>query len=139
MRFDHLYSALDQAEILTYRKEDTFPMDESFTTSHIKTIQESQIAIIIFPRMYVAYSWCLDELTYIMKCMFKRGKIVMCVLYGAQNRLKALRNGGGGDGMAKFRCSLKELERLKIPLQNIRLATNNFSEENRITRGGYGE
>ncbi|PWA47199.1 toll/interleukin-1 receptor (TIR) domain-containing protein [Artemisia annua] len=201
---NHLYSALDQAEILTYMKEDTFPLDESFTPSHKKAIEESQIAVIIFSRNYAASSGCLEELEYIMTWRENIEITIMPVYYdfsyeeyeealerhfhvmgtnkvehwrrslreattlfgwklsdkheskyiklivdaiskrlfpdkgfiGAQTRLEGLRYGGGG--MATFTRSQEEVEHLKIPLQDIQLATNNFARENAIARGGFG-
>ncbi|KAI3799837.1 hypothetical protein L1987_35141 [Smallanthus sonchifolius] len=35
-------------------------------------------------------------------------------------------------------AQIQEPERLKIPLQDIKLATNNFSEDNFIGKGGFG-
>ncbi|GKE41443.1 Toll/interleukin-1 receptor domain-containing protein, partial [Tanacetum coccineum] len=55
---DHLYTALDQRHIRTYKDDITLPRGES-----------------------VDLSWCLDELVRIMKCRAENGLIVMPVFY----------------------------------------------------------
>ncbi|KAJ0442635.1 putative TIR domain, P-loop containing nucleoside triphosphate hydrolase [Helianthus annuus] len=78
---DHLYSALDQQGIYTYKDDETLARGESIGQSLVKAIQESRIAIIVFSKNYAGSSWCLDELAYIIECMDKRGQIVMPIFY----------------------------------------------------------
>ncbi|PWA62000.1 toll/interleukin-1 receptor (TIR) domain-containing protein [Artemisia annua] len=207
---DHLYSALDQAEILTYKTEENFPFDEATNPLYLKVLEESQIAVIVFSKHYADSSWCLEELVYIMKCMHVRGKTVMPIYYdvspsevrkqkeaygngefteinkveswrkalvdasnlfgweirhiadgyeskgiklivdtimkrlfpdkgliGVRTRLEDFKYAGGGK--ATLVSSHEQVERLKIPLQDMLLATNNFSEANVIARSGFGK
>ncbi|KAI3516523.1 hypothetical protein L1887_15441 [Cichorium endivia] len=78
---DHLYKALVQKGIYTYKDDETLPWGESIGPSLMTAIEESQIAVIIFSKNYADSSWCLDELEYIMKCKGTRGQIVMPVFY----------------------------------------------------------
>ncbi|CAH1431571.1 unnamed protein product [Lactuca virosa] len=77
----HLYSALEQEGIHTYKDDETLPRGESIHPSLMKAIEESQIAIIVFSKNYCDSLWCLDELAHIMKCRDTRGQIVMPIFY----------------------------------------------------------
>nr|KAJ0190436.1 hypothetical protein LSAT_V11C800409020 [Lactuca sativa] len=78
---DHLYSALEQQGIYTYKDDETLPRGESIGPSLVKAIEESQIAVIIFSENYADSSWCLDELLCIMNCKDKKGQVVMPIFY----------------------------------------------------------
>ncbi|CAH1431504.1 unnamed protein product [Lactuca virosa] len=78
---DHLYTALVQQGIYTYKDDETLPWGEPISPSLMTAIEESQIAIVVFSKNYADSSWCLDELAYIMKCKDTRGQIVMPVFY----------------------------------------------------------
>ncbi|KAK9058869.1 hypothetical protein SSX86_023713 [Deinandra increscens subsp. villosa] len=78
---DHLYKALKQQGIHTYKDDETLPRGESIGPSLLHAIQESRIAVVIFSEKYADSSWCLDELAYIMECRDTRGQIVMPVFY----------------------------------------------------------
>ncbi|GJW35323.1 Toll/interleukin-1 receptor domain-containing protein [Tanacetum coccineum] len=78
---DHLYTALEQRHIRTYKDDITLPRGESVGPALLKAIQESRHAVIIFSKNYADSSWCLDELVHIMKCRADNGLIVMPVFY----------------------------------------------------------
>ncbi|KAL7587812.1 hypothetical protein Lser_V15G37336 [Lactuca serriola] len=78
---DHLYTALVQQGIYTYKDDETLPQGESISPTLMKAIEESQIAIIVFSKNYADSSWCLDELAYIMKCKDTKGLTVMPIFY----------------------------------------------------------
>ncbi|GJS67057.1 Toll/interleukin-1 receptor domain-containing protein [Tanacetum coccineum] len=78
---DHLYAALEQRQIRTYKDDITLPRGESVGPTLLKAIQESRQAVIIFSKNYADSSWCLDELVHIMKCRAENGLIVMPVFY----------------------------------------------------------
>ncbi|KAM0004269.1 putative TIR domain-containing protein [Helianthus debilis subsp. tardiflorus] len=78
---DHLYMALEQQGIHTYKDDETLARGESIGPALLKAIQDSRIAVIVFSKNYVDSSWCLDELAHIMECMDTKGQIVMPVFY----------------------------------------------------------
>jgi len=78
---DHLYAALDQQGIHTYKDDVTLPRGESISPALLKAIEESQIVIVIFSKNYANSIWCLNELTHIMKCSDHRKKIVIPIFY----------------------------------------------------------
>ncbi|KAL4570116.1 hypothetical protein LXL04_025767 [Taraxacum kok-saghyz] len=77
---DHLYKALDQQGIYTYKDDVTLPRGESISLALSKAIEESQIALIIFSKNYANSKWCLIELTYIMKRM-EEGKLTVIPIF----------------------------------------------------------
>ncbi|KAK1427544.1 hypothetical protein QVD17_16231 [Tagetes erecta] len=79
---DHLYSALVDRKISTYKDDETLTRGESIRPALYNAIKESRIAVIVFSENYGDSSWCLEELTHIMKCKDERGLVVMPVFYG---------------------------------------------------------
>ncbi|XP_076896326.1 disease resistance protein RPV1-like [Bidens hawaiensis] len=77
---DHLHSALEEEEILTYMHRESNLSDQLHSET-MKTIEESRISIIVFSKNYARSSKCMDELAYIMKCMDVRKHRVVPVFY----------------------------------------------------------
>nr|XP_043613725.1 disease resistance protein RUN1-like [Erigeron canadensis] len=65
---DHLYSAFQQHGILTYKDDVTLDRGDTISPSLLKAIETSKILVIIFSENYADSSWCLDELSHIVKC-----------------------------------------------------------------------
>ncbi|KAL7589026.1 hypothetical protein Lser_V15G37352 [Lactuca serriola] len=78
---DHLYTALVEKGIYTYKDDETLSPGELIGASLMKAIEESQIAVIVFSKNYANSSWCLNELACIMKCRKMKGQIVMPIFY----------------------------------------------------------
>ncbi|XP_071696773.1 TMV resistance protein N-like isoform X1 [Rutidosis leptorrhynchoides] len=78
---DHLYKALSDKLIHTYKDDQTLPRGDSIGPSLLTAIEESQIAVIVFSQNYADSSWCLDELAHIMKCRDERGLTVIPIFY----------------------------------------------------------
>ncbi|KAJ0900054.1 putative TIR domain, P-loop containing nucleoside triphosphate hydrolase [Helianthus annuus] len=77
----HLYAALAQQGIQTYKDDETLPRGERIGPALLKAIQESRIALVVFSENYADSSWCLDELEHIMECVDTRGQIVEPIFY----------------------------------------------------------
>ncbi|KAJ0532193.1 putative TIR domain-containing protein [Helianthus annuus] len=65
---DHLYVALANKGIITYKDDETIDKGERIKEQLIRSIQDSRFYIIVFSKNYASSSWCLDELVEIMKC-----------------------------------------------------------------------
>ncbi|KAL3564695.1 hypothetical protein D5086_032741, partial [Populus alba] len=78
---DHLYFALDQARIHTFRDDDELPREEEVSEHLLKAIRESKICIVVFSKGYASSRWCLNELVEILKCKKKTGQIVIPIFY----------------------------------------------------------
>ncbi|PWA99313.1 NB-ARC domains-containing protein [Artemisia annua] len=109
---DHLYSALVQQGIHTYKDDETLVQGESIAPSLTKAIKESRIAIIVFSKNYADSTWCLDELAYIMKCMNKRGQIVMPIFYDVDPSEVRKQDGKYEEACAKY--ELKNYNKAQI-------------------------
>jgi hypothetical protein len=64
---DHLYKALVDAGIHTFRDDDEIQRGENIYFELQKAIQQSKISIIMFSKDYASSRWCLDELVMIME------------------------------------------------------------------------
>ncbi|KAI5570746.1 hypothetical protein BDE02_11G049200 [Populus trichocarpa] len=74
---DHLYKALVQAGIHTFRDDDEIRIGENIELELQKAIQQSKISIIVFSKNYAWSRWCLDELVKIME----RKRNAACIVY----------------------------------------------------------
>ena len=78
---DHLYKALIQAGIHTFRDDDEIRRGENIDFELQKAIQQSKISIIVFSKDYASSRWCLDELVMIMERKRNADCIVLPVFY----------------------------------------------------------
>ena len=78
---DHLYAALKQKGIFTFRDDEELERGRPISLELLKAIEESLFAIIIFSKNYASSTWCLDELVKIMECKKKMGLIVLPIFY----------------------------------------------------------
>jgi hypothetical protein len=79
---DHLYTALVQAGIYTFRDHNEIPRGEEISKHLLKAIQESKISIVVFSKGYASSRWCLNELVEILECKNRKtGQIVLPVFY----------------------------------------------------------
>uniref|UniRef100_A0A3N7HCT9 TIR domain-containing protein n=1 Tax=Populus trichocarpa TaxID=3694 RepID=A0A3N7HCT9_POPTR len=78
---DHLYKALIQAGIHTFRDVDEIRRGENKDFELQMAIQQSKISIIVFSKDYALSSWCLDELVMIMERKRNDDCIVFPVFY----------------------------------------------------------
>ncbi|GJR40321.1 disease resistance TIR-NBS-LRR class family protein [Tanacetum coccineum] len=64
----HLYQALKQKGIETYKDDEKIEKGKMIKEQLIKSIEDSRFYIIVFSKKYASSSWCLDELVKIMEC-----------------------------------------------------------------------
>ncbi|XP_059653817.1 disease resistance protein Roq1-like [Cornus florida] len=77
----HLYTALDQRGIRTFKDDERLERGKTISWDLMKNINESRIAVIVFSRNYASSSWCLDELVEILECRRTKGQIVLPIFY----------------------------------------------------------
>lgn len=107
---DHLYTALQQRGIHTFKDDEKLERGKSFSSSLFKAIEESMISIIIFSLNYAASSWCLDELVKIIECMKLRGQIVLPVFYDVDPSVVRKQKANIGEFFAKHELDFKDDE-----------------------------
>ncbi|XP_059451126.1 disease resistance protein RUN1-like [Corylus avellana] len=78
---DHLYFALIDAGIKTFKDDNELQRGEDITPELLSAIERSKISIIVFSENYAASRWCLDELVNIMECRKTVNQLVLPIFY----------------------------------------------------------
>jgi len=78
---DHLYNALVQAGVHTFRDNDQLPRGEEISSQLLEVIHGSKISIVVFSKGYATSTWCLEELANIMECRNTKDQVVLPVFY----------------------------------------------------------
>jgi len=78
---DHLYNALVQAGVHTFRDNDHLPRGEEISSQLLEAIRGSKISIVVFSKGYATSTWCLEELANIMECRKTKYRVVLPVFY----------------------------------------------------------
>ncbi|KAK1437929.1 hypothetical protein QVD17_03729 [Tagetes erecta] len=97
---DHLYTALIQNGITTFKDDDVV---EKSKASSLKEIEEARFSIVVFSKSYGSSAWCLDELVKIMECSKTKEQFVLPVYYYDFNPSNLRRQGSVFGGLfAKY-------------------------------------
>ncbi|GLT67797.1 hypothetical protein SLA2020_400810 [Shorea laevis] len=78
---DHLYDALVDKKIDTFRDDEELEMGRPINPELFDAIETSRMAVIILSRNYASSTWCLDELVRILECKKRREMRVLPVFY----------------------------------------------------------
>ncbi|KAL1075428.1 hypothetical protein V6Z11_D11G362600 [Gossypium hirsutum] len=78
---DHLYDALSRSGIVTFRDDPKLEAGEEIEPELFKAIQQSWCSVVIFSHTYAFSSWCLDELSEIVKQHNNDGHKVFPIFY----------------------------------------------------------
>jgi hypothetical protein len=78
---DHLYFALKDAGINTFRDDNELRSGEDISTELLQAIQKSRISVILFSRNYANSRWCLEGLVKIMECWRSWRQLVFPIFY----------------------------------------------------------
>nr|XP_023875311.1 TMV resistance protein N-like [Quercus suber] len=78
---DHLYVALEQKSIITFRDEEKLERGKSISPEIFKAIEESRFVVVILSKNYATSTWCLDELVKIIECMKEMKTTVFPIFY----------------------------------------------------------
>ncbi|KAJ0601523.1 putative TIR domain, P-loop containing nucleoside triphosphate hydrolase [Helianthus annuus] len=81
---DHLYHALTQKGIYTYRDDEEIKKGEKISDELIRSIEDSKFYIIVFSKNYASSSWCLDELVKIIDCQKTNEHTAFPVFYDVE-------------------------------------------------------
>ncbi|KAK7306683.1 hypothetical protein VNO77_44635 [Canavalia gladiata] len=77
----HLYEALIQKKVETFRDSEELKKGNEISPSLIKAIKNSHVSVVIFSENYASSKWCLAELTKILECKKEQGQVVIPVFY----------------------------------------------------------
>ncbi|XP_059628661.1 TMV resistance protein N-like isoform X2 [Cornus florida] len=78
---DHLFAALSQKGIYTFKDDEQLKRGEEISPALLKAIEESRFALVVFSKNYASSKWCLDELVKIAECRKTMGQTVVPVFY----------------------------------------------------------
>ena len=81
---DHIYAALSQKGVYTFRDDEKLERGEPISPMLLKAIEDSLFAIVVLSKNYASSTWCLDELVKIMDCKKNMGLIVLPIFYGVE-------------------------------------------------------
>ncbi|KEH26667.1 disease resistance protein (TIR-NBS-LRR class) [Medicago truncatula] len=90
---------------------------DEITSSLLKSIEDSKIAIIVFSKLdYASSSFCLGELSHIIHCFNNKGGMVIPVFYGTEPSHVRKLNDSYGEALAKhedgFQNNKEHMDRL---------------------------
>lgn len=95
----HLYAALVQAGIRTFREDDE---DLDVAPELLDVVQGSKMSIVVFSKNYASSAWCLDELVQLVKCKRStRRQLVIPVYYDVEPSEVRYQTGRFGDAFEK--------------------------------------
>ncbi|PWA38562.1 disease resistance protein (TIR-NBS-LRR class) family [Artemisia annua] len=138
---DHLYKALEDRMVRTYKDDITLPRGESVGPALLEAIEESHFAVIVFSKNYADSSWCLDELVHIMKCRAERGLTVIPIFYDVEPTEVRKQKGDFGKltKMSAWRKLFAKKETLKVEMWRKALvdASNNSGWEPKNVANGH--
>lgn len=78
---DHLYTALVNAGIRTFRDDNELERGQDIKPELEKAIQLSRGSVIVFSKDYASSGWCLDELVMILEQKRTSDHVVLPVFY----------------------------------------------------------
>ncbi|BFG15731.1 hypothetical protein CerSpe_020040 [Prunus speciosa] len=105
---DHLYSALCQQGINTFRDDDELRRGEEISSALLTAIEESKISVVVFSKNYASSKWCLDELVKILDCKESNQQLVLPVFYKVNPSDVRNQRGSFGDALANMERKYKD-------------------------------
>ncbi|XP_028805609.1 TMV resistance protein N-like [Neltuma alba] len=114
-----LYNSLHQSGIHAFINDESLKAEEEIKASLLKAIRESKISIIVFSENYASLTFCLDELTKIVECFKREGRLVYPAFYYADPSEVRHQRGSYGESLLYLQ---KRSETEEYKLQKWRLA-----------------
>ncbi|XP_021817912.1 TMV resistance protein N-like [Prunus avium] len=105
---DHLYSALCQQGINTFRDDDELRRGEEISSALLTAIEESKISVVVFSKNYASSKCCLDELVKILDCKESNQQLVLPVFYKVNPSDVRNQRGSFGDALANMERKYKD-------------------------------
>ncbi|KAI9127092.1 hypothetical protein K1719_001651 [Acacia pycnantha] len=115
----HLYKELRKVGIHTFM-DNELRKGEEISPVLLRTIEESEILVIIFSKNYASSTWCMDELVHIMDCKKKIGRVVIPIFYNVDPSNIRKQKGSFGNGFdvlkRRFKDNQEKLEKWRNAL-----------------------
>ena len=118
---DHLYAALNQKGIYTFRDDEKLERGKCISPVIFKAIEDSLFAIVVLSKNYASSTWCLNELVKIMDCNKKMGLIVLPIFYDVNPYVVRKHIGTNAQAFVKhekhFKKNKKKVHKLRAALK----------------------
>ncbi|CAL5417676.1 unnamed protein product [Camellia sinensis] len=122
---DHLYEALVQAGIHTFRDDDELPRGREISPELLKSIEGSRMSIVVFSRNYASSRWCLDELVKIIECKKTLGQLLVPIFYDVDPSDVRHQTGYFGEAFGRHeKRYMDEMEKVEIRRAALSQAAN---------------
>ncbi|KAM7514917.1 hypothetical protein LguiA_004500 [Lonicera macranthoides] len=108
---DHLYTALLQAGLRTFRDDDEIERGKKLELELCKAIHGSRTSIIVFSKNYASSKWCLDELAMILEWSRTSGHEVLLVFYHVDPSDVRKQKGSIGETFSRYEEEFVDSER----------------------------
>ncbi|KAM5576643.1 hypothetical protein ABKV19_007476 [Rosa sericea] len=120
---DHLYYAMSQRGIDTFRDTEKLRRGKSISPELLNAIEESKFAVTVLSTNYATSTWCLDELAHILDCRKVRGLEVLPVFYHVEPSEIRKQTGNYGKAFAKhetnFKDNMRKVDKWREALEEI--------------------
>ena len=120
---DHLYVALKQRGIVTFRDEENLEIGKSISPELLKAIKESRFAIVILSRNFASSTWCLDELTKIIGCLKETTTTVLPIFYDVDPSDVRKQTGTFAQAFSKheehFKDDMEKVQTWRVALETV--------------------
>ncbi|XP_022743845.1 TMV resistance protein N-like [Durio zibethinus] len=121
---DHLYMALVQAGIHTFRDDEKIEKGKNIKDEIEKVIlYESKISIIVFSKNYATSTWCLNELVKILEHRKSSQHIVLPIFYDVDPTQVKKQTGSYAEAFARheesFKSDMDMVQRWRVALKEV--------------------
>ncbi|XVF30430.1 hypothetical protein REPUB_Repub16aG0056600 [Reevesia pubescens] len=121
---DHLYRALVQTKIHTFRDDEKIERVKNIKDEIEKMIfHESKISVIVFSKEYASSTWCLNELLTINEHRKSSQHIVLRVFYDVDPTQVKRQTGSYEEAFCRheerFQCETNTVERWRVALKEV--------------------
>ncbi|CAI9278779.1 unnamed protein product [Lactuca saligna] len=99
---DHLYYALQQKNIYTYKDDEQIKKGKRISDELIGSIEDLKFHIIVFSKNYVSSSWCLEELVKIMELHKETEHTAYPIFYDVEPSEVRKQSGAVGEAFSKY-------------------------------------
>ena len=103
----HLYSALHNAGIETFKDNLELQKGEEISSALPAAIHDSAVSIVVISKNYASSAWCLDELLDILDCKKTNGQLVIPVFWYVEPSDVRYQKGSFGEAIEKHNTRYK--------------------------------
>lgn len=112
---DHLYTALVNAGLYTFRDDDEIERGGDIKLELETAIKKSRSSVVVLSKDYASSGWCLDELVMIIECKMNCEHIIFPVFYDVEPSCVRKQTGSVGEAFhgheKRFKAETDEMKK----------------------------